>query len=115
MRPSPDARVIAGCLALLGVLMLASPGVRAVRADDADASSAPRAEPGQVCRPEPAPMAAVDLGALLERARRRALAEAEPGAETPVLLNNRGYNYGPAPRVDPTAIQLELERRSRQR
>ena len=60
-------------------------------------------------------MAAADLSALLERARRRALAEAEPGAEPAVALNNRGYNYGPAPRVDPAAIQLELERRSRRR
>lgn len=80
-----------GCAATLAMLLLASPGVRLARADGVEA--------GAQCDATAARSADSEAEALMEQLQREQLElildrEAEPGI---VMLNNRGYNYGPAP------------------
>jgi hypothetical protein len=108
MRPRPRARAIAGFLSLAGTLLLTSPGVKLVRAEDADPPPAPPAAPGPSCR-EDAPSASAGIAALMARLRQQAAAQADSSSEDFVVLNNRGYNYGPPP--SPESGLLEVERR----
>jgi hypothetical protein len=86
---------IVGWLCVLATLALLSPGVVATaRADQAQAPP----ESGPVCRaPEQAAEESViSLGNAIERLRAR---ELERGGDPDeyVVLNGRGYNYGPQP------------------
>lgn len=98
MRRSLHPRTIGGWLCLLAMLVLSSPGVKVVRADDALVSE--RA-PGPVCAAPSAVPPGGDVEALLERWRMALVTEAarsgEPDPDAPVALNNRGYNDGPSP------------------
>jgi hypothetical protein len=47
------------------------------------------------------------IEAVLEQVRREQQARAASGEELPVVLNGRGYNYGPAPRIDLDRIRAE--------
>jgi len=93
MRRLARLRELAGWLAVALMLALASPGVRAVRADDA----APRALPaGPACQAaaagEPAlpRMVRVDLSQLAKR----------PEAARVEALDTQGYHYDGEPAVD---------------
>ena len=69
------------------------------------AESEPDAGPGCGAGPAPDPGQAV---ADMDRMWREALAATAKGDSEAVLLNNRGYNYGPGP--DANAILRELLR-----
>jgi hypothetical protein len=109
MKASLDARTIPGWLAVAAMLLLTSPGVRTVRADaDVLVSEVPD---GPSCsgRAEVENIEA-DLARYIEEARRAAAAQPDAGADY-VVLNNRGYNYGPArtPSLHDVAVDARLE------
>lgn len=113
MRRTGDVTTILGGLALAGSLALLSPGVQLVRADDAAApadstasADGPMCEAGAV---NGADQVAKYLQKIqqLQRERLAASPEAAADADDFVVLNNRGYNYGPAPATSPAALELE--------
>ena len=104
MRPFPDPKTALGCLALLGWVALASPGVKLAAAEPAQgARSAAAAAPAPACSgaaPVPDPeIQQLQLRAQLEAAqaaeRARQARGAQAGDDEVIALNNRGYNYGP--------------------
>ena len=111
MRRSLDPITIGSWLCLVAMLALSSPGVRVVRADAPTAAgpvceaSGVRTIPGQ------------DVSAILEHLRAAALAEAakqpDSNGESPIALNNRGYNYGPAGSSNIGSLLQQLQRESR--
>ena len=112
MQPLRDVTTILGSLALVGTLVLLSPGVRAVRADDAApppelslAADGPTCEAGTVSGGQ-------EIVKYLQHIQRLQLEQmaASPDAAAGggfVVLNNRGYNYGPAGVALPGAIEFE--------
>jgi hypothetical protein len=119
--------VVAGGWLALGIsLLLASPGVRTARAEDPGEferfsrfmgqGSAPDAASagGEACQTRSGAESRRAAIALMREAQLRAAAQMRPG--TPgvdlgngvVLLNNRGYNYGPGPLVDAAQLEAEL-------
>jgi hypothetical protein len=112
MRPRPRLRTIAGFLSLAGTLLLTSPGVKLVRAEDAGPPPAPATASGPSCRVD-APTASPEVAALIARLREQAAAQANSSREDFVVLNNRGYNYGPPPSLE--SGLLEAKRRSLQK
>jgi hypothetical protein len=113
MRPFRDLATILGSLALVGTLVLLSPGVRAVRADDASApAESSLAADGPTCEAGTVSGGQEIVGALqhIQRLQLEQMA-ASPNAPDAggdfVVLNNRGYNYGPAGVALPVAIELE--------
>ncbi len=112
MRPLRDLTTILGSLALVGTLVLLSPGVRAVRADDAAppsesslAADGPTCEAGTVSGGQ-------ETVEYLQHIQRLQLEQMAKSPDTAagggfVVLNNRGYNYGPAGVALPGAIELE--------
>ncbi len=108
-----DVTTILGGLALAGSLVLLSPGVRVVRADDTTASAESAADAdGATCE-----AGTVNGGAevqeylqriqRLQRERMAASPEAAASTDDFVVLNNRGYNNGPPPLIFPGAVELE--------
>lgn len=115
---------IAGTLCVLASFALLSPGVRIARAEDrpappaavptASPSSAPASEPAAspAARPAAAPGDAQKASPFVkaedvEQARRPGVSgiEVSPGV---VVLNTRGYNYGPPPTpLAPEALEQE--------
>ncbi len=104
MRPWSCLRNTAGVLALGASLALASPGVSVVRAEPGKpvAPDGP-ARPAQCTTPAPAAGRAYDVEAFLSRLRSEYASRSSQNASRPaggvVALNNSGYNYVPAPRV----------------
>jgi hypothetical protein len=98
-----------GLLCVLAMFMLSSLGVRVVRADEQEASTS--ADPALVEGPPPAapvvgpaPRPPSREPSALDRAGVPSI-EVSPGI---VVLNTRGYNYGPLPaEPDPEASPLE--------
>ncbi len=95
-----NRRITAACL-LAGVALLAALAARSPWA------SAQASEPGQAlasedaaqCRAAAAPSADAEIVALMQQDLRAAQRQpAAPGSDF-VVLNNRGYNYGPPPGV----------------
>lgn len=111
-RPWPKARTAAGFLSLAATLLLSSPGVKLVRAEDADPPPAPAAAEGPTCRAD-APPTAAGVAELIARARQQATTQANSSNEDFVVLNNRGYNYGPPPSIESGLV--EALRGSRQK
>jgi len=107
MRPQLKARTIAGFLSLAATLLLSSPGVKLVRAEDADTPPVPAAAEGlssaaaegPSCRAD-APPAAPAVAELIAQARQQAASRVSSSSEDFVVLNNRGYNYGPPPAIE---------------
>ncbi len=89
-----------GIVALTATFALASPGVKTVRAEEAVA--------GQCSASQPTSSDA-ETQAFLESVRREQLARQRSGGERPavVMLNNRGYNYGPPPAIRLDQIRAE--------
>jgi len=99
---------VSGILALAASALLASPGVDAVRAEPPHAASG--ATPAEQCGGEPARTASQsDLDAFVAKLRREHGAQmaAEAEAKGIIVLNHRGYNYGPP--ADPGSIALPPE------
>lgn len=113
MRPSMDVPTVLGTLAVLVTLSLSGPGVSVVRAsDDALVSRdvvTPLPEDGPTCSAgAPADAVPAELQAIMERARLEALADAgNQSGPHGIVLNNRGYNYGPAPTLNPATLDAE--------
>ena len=106
MRSSFDCKTLVGSLALLATFVLALPGVKAVRADDHGTPLA--SSDGPTCS-APGPEARLaNADAALEQIRRQVAAQVDPAAGGGIIvLNNRGYNYGPANSLDRAALDLE--------
>jgi hypothetical protein len=111
MRPFEWAKTIFGLLCLAAALLLGSPGVRVVPALAEELVSA--AEPGPQCSARQAPAADAEVEALLAKLRQELMAGGAAGDDVPVVLNGRGYNYGPAPRIELDRIRAEDARTPR--
>ena len=113
MRPMRDVTTILGSLALAGTLALLSPGVQAVRADDAsDPAEASVASEGPTCEAGTVSGGQEIVEYLrhvqrLQVERMAARPDATDAAHDFIVLNNRGYNYGPAEVAFPQPIELE--------
>jgi hypothetical protein len=115
MRSSLDLKSACGLLALLVTFVLALPGVKAVRAEDQRAGASSSDGP-QCSSTAPEAEVAAD-GASMQQLQERIVAQiaAQGGAgeDTPILLNNRGYNYGAGhdlDRIAADAVRLRSER-----
>lgn len=99
-----------GLLLVAAALALSLPGVKAVRADDAEAPLVSEAPAGQTCNAaDPDRTAAATIGRMAaELEQVRAAAPAASQGSDVVVLNNRGYNYTSAPSPE----QIEQIRRA---
>jgi hypothetical protein len=95
-----DWQTPAGCLALVGMLLMTSPGVHVARAED-DLTSVGVSTHGPSCSlaAEDIPDLRVTLLISPEKVRERIANSADPDARPPLVLNNSGYQYGD-PAVD---------------
>jgi hypothetical protein len=98
---------IAGMAALAASALLASPGVDAVRAEPRGAAASTPAE--QCAEPVRGTASQSDVDAFVAKLRREHGARLAANAEANgiIVLNGRGYNYGPA--SDPGSIALPPE------
>jgi len=108
MRSMQNMTTILGSLALIWTLVLVSPGVRVVRAEEGSAASAAgEVAEGGTCEvgADPGGHATVDSLQKIQRAKIAQLADAmkhrDPGADY-IDLNNRGFNQ-PRPGEQPSA------------
>ena len=110
MRSSLDFKTIGGILALLVTFLLALPGVKAVRAEDRRAPLA--SSDGPQCNPAAPEHEVAQAGATMQELQARIAsqiaAQGGTGENMPILLNNRGYNYGPG--NDPERIAADALR-----
>ena len=106
MRSPIDCKTLVGGLALLATFVLALPGVKAVRAGDPEWPLA--SSDGPTCN-APSPEADMAHGAAaLEQIRQQVAAQIDPSlAGEIVVLNGRGYNYGPASSLERATLDLE--------
>ncbi len=115
MRSSLDFRSIVGILALLASFVLALPGVKAVSAEDLREPLA--SDDGPQCNPVGPEAEVAQAGASIQELQARLAAQIAaqggPGAETPILLNNRGYNYASGHDTDRIAAEAERLRSER--
>lgn len=95
MRLFDSLQTLTGAMALAAMLLLASPGVKAVRAAGDETASSP----AEQCGAASAPTADADLHRFLADLRREQRARGGAGDDEIVMLNGRGYNYGPPPRI----------------
>lgn len=104
-----------GLLALGASLALASPGVNIVRAESAGAVAQGEQAPGAQCSGSgPAGPVDHEFEAFVDQVRREhARAQADAGRSDGefVVLNNRGYNYGPPRGPSMDAVQAEAAQR----
>jgi hypothetical protein len=102
----------AGMLALLAAFVLALPGVKAVRAEEQRAPLA--SQDGPACNAPSPEVQAVQAAATAEQIQAeliaRLAAQGSGGADAPILLNGRGYNYGSGAANDLRRIAIEAER-----
>jgi len=105
MRPFERAKIIFGLLAVAAALLLASPGVRLSPALAEELVSTE--EPGPQCSAGQPPKADAEVAALLAKLRQEQMAQTGAGADGPIVLNGRGYNYGPPPKIELDRIQVE--------
>jgi hypothetical protein len=115
MRSSLDFKTTGGILALLVTFLLALPGVKAVRAEDSRAPLA--SSDGPQCNPADPEHEVAQAGATMQQLQAQIAAQiaAQGGAgeNVPILLNNRGYNYGRGDdpeRIPADALRLRSER-----
>jgi hypothetical protein len=105
MRPFEFAKLTLGLLAVGAALLLASPGVRVAPAAADELVST--AEPGPQCSASQPPGADAEAEALIARLRQEQMARIAAGVDGPIVLNGRGYNYGPPPGIEFDRIQAE--------
>jgi hypothetical protein len=109
MRSSLDFKTMGGILALLATLLLAGPGVKAVRAEDRRAPVA--SSDGPQCNPGGPEAQAVQAGSATQQLQAKVAAQiaaqAPPGEGAPVVLNTRGYNYHVGSDLDRISGDLE--------
>jgi hypothetical protein len=109
MRSSLDWKSFGGILALLVTFALALPGVKAVRAEDHQAPIAGNDGPHcNATTPEfEIAQAGATIAQLQEQIAAQIAAQGGPSANTPILLNNRGYNYGRGTDLERIAADAE--------
>lgn len=105
MRPFERAKIILGLLAVGVALLLASPGVRVAPALAQEAVSTD--EPGPQCSANQPPRADAEVEALLAKLRQEQTARMAERGEGIIVLNGRGYNYGPPPGIELDRIEAE--------
>lgn len=105
MRPFEFAKFALGLLAVGAALLLASPGVRVTPALAEELVSTE--EPGPQCSADQPLGADAQAEALIARLRQEQMARIGTGADGPIVLNGRGYNYGPPPGIELDRIQAE--------
>ena len=115
MGPLSRIRNAAGLLALGASIALASPGVDVVRAAPGDTARVPaQAAPAQ-CGAARAAATPVDpqVNAFLAELRQQQARFPAAGVSDDgfVVLNNRGYNYGPANGIELDVIRAEARGR----
>lgn len=101
---------VLGALATAAMLLLLSPGVRVVHADGGDGGQSQ-------CQAEAA-RAGTDaqMEAFLAELRREQFArQVEGDTSAPVMLNSRGYNYGPPPGIQIDPVMADVLRQGRPR
>ncbi len=99
MRRVERFRTTAGFLAIVACFALASPGVDPVRAEEAPA------EVGGQCAATRPGTADAEVESFVAELRREQIAQVARGDREVIVLNNRGYNYGP-----PRGVRLDLIR-----
>lgn len=108
----PRVVSVGGTLCVAATFLLLSPGVRIARAEDppappqASPAAAPSPAPAQAEAPKASPFVKAED---VEQARRPGVSgiETAPGV---VVLNTRGYNYGPPPTpLAPEALEHEKQ------
>ena len=105
MRPFEFAKFVLGLLAVGAALLLASPGVRVAPAAADELVSSE--EPGPQCSAGQPLGADAQAQELIARLRQEQMARIGTGADGPIVLNGRGYNYGPPPGIELDRIQAE--------
>jgi len=112
MRSSLDVKTACGLLALLATLVLALPGVKAVRAEPLRNRIA--TSDGPQCNNAAPEVEIAQSAASAEQIQAQIAAQlaaqAGSGEDVPILLNNRGYNYGSGRNLDEIAAQAILLR-----
>ena len=105
MRPFECAKITLGLLAMGVALLLASPGVQVtpVLAEELVSTD----EPGPQCSAVRPPGTDAAAKALIARLSQERMAETSAGAEGFIVLNGRGYNYGPPPGIELDRILAE--------
>lgn len=110
MRPFPLLRDSIGLIAVAASIALASPGVNVVQAATPVAD---RAKPAQ-CGAAAATPADPQIQAFLAQLRAEHEAREQPPAAAAdddfIVLNNRGYNYGPPRGIELDVIRAEARR-----
>jgi hypothetical protein len=108
MGPSLDAWNVIGYTALLVTLLMSSPGVRVVRADESLSSSARAVSEGPMCSAGQ-PIDDRELATVFETLRQDLARQAQaPNSNLPIALNNRGYGYGPPSEAALLAIRDQI-------
>jgi hypothetical protein len=105
MRPFEFAKNILGLLAVSAALLLASPGVRLAPALADEGISTD--ETGPQCSADQQPGADAEVEALLAKLRQEQMARIAAEADGLIVLNGRGYNYGPPPGIEIDRIRAE--------
>jgi hypothetical protein len=97
----PDSKTCVGYLAVIAVLSLSLPGVRAVRADEeVPVISVNLVDSGPICGPGSESGVSRSVEVFLG-----SKSDSSDGPD-PIALNNQGYSYRP-PSVDPEVRRLE--------
>ena len=105
MRPFEFTKLTLGLLVVGAALLLASPGVRVAPAAADELVST--AEPGPQCSASQPRGADAAVEELIARLRQEQMARIAAGADGPIVLNGRGFNYGPPPGIELDRIQAE--------
>lgn len=107
MRSSLDWKTFGGIIALLVAFLLSFPGVKPVRAEGPRAPIA--GNDGPQCNATSPELEIAQSGATFAQIQQQIAAqlaaEGGPAADAPILLNNRGYNYGPGRELDRIAAE----------
>jgi hypothetical protein len=116
MRRKPHVSNVLGSLAVAGMLALLSPGIEIVRADDGPvAAEAVSSSDGLACEAGTID-GAEEVAEYLRRIQQLQIEEGNQDApnggagDEAIVLNNRGYNYGPANLNLPHPRELESQR-----
>ena len=101
-----DWKTLIGSAALLATFVLALPGVKAVRAEGSGLPLA--SNDGPTCSQQGPEAGLAQSGVAMEQLRQQIAAQIGPDADSRIIvLNNRGYNYGPASSLERATVDLE--------
>jgi hypothetical protein len=107
MGPWERVKAAFGLLSVAAMLLLLSPGVRAVRAAGPEAAAPAAQSQCSATSRSPADPEVQAFIAELQREQLQRAATLPPGDGGIVVLNNRGYNYGPPAGIELDTIRAE--------